>query len=86
MWKVVKKIKSKTPFDKRCYDGFPDYYDGSYFNINAKASQVAALEELLKVNSSELRFGNMTTKDLKSAAEMFIYLNSCPGVIDDDIE
>ena len=81
VWKVVKEIKSKTPFDKRCYKVYPEDYNGLYSDITAKASQVAALEEQLKINSSELRFENMTAKDLKAAAEMFIYLNSCPGVI-----
>ena len=85
VWKVVKEIKSKTLFDKRCYDGTCLYgymdYNGLYFDITAMTSQVAALEEQLKVNSSELRLENMTNKDLKAAAEMFIYLNSCPGVI-----
>ena len=37
------------------------------------------LEQKLNINSSEVRFQNITLDELKSAAEMFIYLNICPG-------
>ena len=42
-------------------------------------NQVAALEDHLSVKSSEVRFENIAAENLKSAAEMFMYLNTCPG-------
>ena len=33
------------------------------------------------MESSDLQFKNMTSKDLKVAAKMFIYLNACPGLL-----
>ena len=37
-----------------------------------------SVEKELAINSSDLSFGNMTSKDLKTAAKFFIYLNACP--------
>ena len=68
---AVKLIKLKNSFDKDCAFGF-------YYNENDKLSQVMAVEQQLNIDSSELRFKNITTKDLRNAAEMFIYLNTCP--------
>ena len=42
-------------------------------------NQVAALEDHLSVQSSEVRFENIAAENLKTAAEMFMYLNTCPG-------
>ena len=42
-------------------------------------NQVAALEDHLSVKSSEVRFENIAAENLKTAAEMFMYLNTCPG-------
>ena len=38
----------------------------------------AFLQNQLKITSSELIFENMTFWDLQTAAEMFLFLNSCP--------
>ena len=40
-------------------------------------SNVEAVEKMLNVTSSDLIFDNMTSETLKTAAEMFMYLNSC---------
>ena len=39
--------------------------------------QVSAM--ILNYTTPSLTFENMTRDDLKTAAEMFVYLNSCPG-------
>ena len=68
IWKVVKKLKLETSFNKRCG------YDGLYSN---KQSQITALEQQLNIEPIELRFDNMTAENLSNAAEIFIYLNTC---------
>ena len=42
-------------------------------------SQMATIEEKLGFESSEVRFENITSGDLKIAAEIFVYLRTCPG-------
>ena len=39
---------------------------------------MTAVEKYFKINSSEVLFKNMTKENLITAAEMFIYLNTCP--------
>ena len=49
---------------------------------NSIGEQVEAIEQQLNIQSSKdpyQRYENMTAKSLKHAAEMFIYLGSCPG-------
>ena len=40
-------------------------------------SNVEAIEKMLNITSSDLTFNNMTSEKLKTAAEIFMYLNSC---------
>ena len=40
---------------------------------------MATIEEKLGFESSEVRFENITSGDLKIAAEIFVYLRTCPG-------
>ena len=40
--------------------------------------QVEAVENKLHLKSSDLIFENMTSENLETVAEMFIYLNMCP--------
>ena len=76
IWGAVKEVKMNASLEK-----YPDYcwldclYDAGSF----KMEQVDAVESILKIQSSELRFNNISMEDLKSAAEMFIYLNICPS-------
>ena len=67
---MVKKIKLETSFGKSCdVNGL--------FWWTFKVSQVALVEKQLEIESSATRFGSITPSELKSAAEMFIYLNTC---------
>ena len=54
------------------------HYDGLFKSDDDKLDQVMGVEKELQTESSELRYENMTSEDLKTAAEMFIYLNLCP--------
>ena len=69
IWRSVKKVKLETSLDTIC-DRTGWYYD--------KLFQVAAVEEQLQIESSEERFAKISLEDLNAAAEMFIYLNTCP--------
>ena len=72
-WNVVKKTKFDTSIDTTC-----DYY--GFYNDRIKMTQVEKVKQQLQlINSSEVVFINMTTKHLKAAAELFIYLNACPA-------
>ena len=88
IWKVVKKIKLETGLNKKCsknsiYD--LGYYLGYSKEDNIK-QQVLKVEKQLEVNSSDQIFYNMTVDDLKTAAEIFIYLNMCPPTDDTDTD
>ena len=43
-------------------------------------SQVKAVEQMLQTESSEHINDTLTNAELQTAAEMFIYLNTCPSV------
>ena len=75
-WMLVKKLKRNTLMDKSCAQtGL--YTDNTI--INSFNAQMIELEQKLNVNSSKLRFQNITREKLRVASEMFIYLNTCPG-------
>ena len=80
LWSVVKKLKRETPLDKTCNLPNNDLY--GYVDIS---SQVSVFGNQLGIKSSELRFENMTRKDLTTAAEMFIFLTMCPGVYNKEL-
>ena len=71
IWKAVKNVKSNESLSTACGDS------GLYIN-SARERIVKSVEQELKINSSNLSFENMTSTDLKTAAEFFIYLNACP--------
>ena len=76
MWTVVKKVKRETSLDKTCR------YNPILFGEPSDwASQVKAVEQELQIESTDATFQNMTSTNLEAAAEMFIYLNMCPGQI-----
>ena len=63
-WNLIRKIKIESSLDS-------DY-------CNDLELQVQSFEYQLKVEPSRYRFENMTEKDLKTAAEMFLFMKSCP--------
>ena len=71
IWIIVRKIKAQTPLECQwcCMD------DGLYSD---KKIQLDKLEDAMGIVSSEIRFENITEDALKNAAEMFLYLNTCP--------
>ena len=69
IWKVVKKIKVHLKWDQSCRS------DGLY---NGKDENIKTLEKELGIVSSQTVFQNLTKRELKAAAEMYIYLNTCP--------
>ena len=78
MWEHVTKIKSNISLDLACrQDGL--YSDGGEPHQDISDVAVKKLQEKLNINSSEVRFQNMTLGEIKSVAEMFLYLNLCPG-------
>ena len=72
IWKVVKNIKTELSLDLECRLS-PDLllYDD-------KMSQVNLLENQLGIQSTEVKFENIGRENLKTAAEIYIYLNTCP--------
>ena len=73
LWSVIKKIKLKTPLDRTSCSMHEGLYEDRY-----KSNQVEAVEQELNMGKSEVRFQNVSKSTLKTATEMFIYLNSCP--------
>ena len=80
IWSIVKKTKRDTDLDTPCDES------GLYMlqDQSKMLSQVLKIEQQLHVESFEANFENMTLDDLNSAASMFIYLNTCPGIFNDD--
>ena len=74
IWNTVTKIKLATSLEDSGSCG-----NDCLFSDTVKLTQVKAVEKELKIKPSEVTFKNMTRDDLKTAAEMFVYLNSCPG-------
>ena len=72
-WSLIKNIKVATydTTSKVCQN------DGLFKSDDDKFDQVMAMEKELQTESSEWRYENMTSEDLQTAAEMFIYLNIC---------
>ena len=72
---MVKKIKADTSADLSCN------YDGTLLDENYNMAQVLSLEQQLQIEPSDQIMDTLTFEDLKTAAEMFIYLNMCPDTI-----
>ena len=73
-WTKLKKVKlEKTKISSsQCRTGFGYFYDQTILDL------VTAFETQLNVTSTELRFTNISSEYLETAAEMFIYLIICP--------
>ena len=81
---VVKTFKWETPLDQSCdcgnFFGGCGIYDMVTGN-NSILSRVKAVEQILKIESSENLNDNLTNAELQTAAEMLLYLNMCPDTI-----
>ena len=77
IWNVVKKIKLEISLDKKCGE------DGLYSTMRADKYNfpypVKTLEQHMKIESSEQRLHNITKRQLETAANILIYLHTCPG-------
>ena len=51
-------------------------HNNDTFSDRSVLSQVATIEQQLEVQSSDIKFENITLENLKHAAEMFIYLKT----------
>ena len=78
-WSIMKEIKySSMSFDDECditYTGF----NKNWYEESKWSSEIENIEQHLKMNSSEDINDNITDSSLKTAAEMFLFLNSCPN-------
>ena len=76
-WHIIKGVKaSHSPwrFPENCNHGEGL---GFYNVLQVIIPKVNALEDKLKINSSGVILENMSNDSLKTAAQMFLYLNSC---------
>ena len=69
---IVKGLKSNFSLNKICSQGF--YEEDMELNIRT-------LEQALQLKSSEVIWKNMTHADLDTAANIFLYLNSCSDLV-----
>ena len=71
---VIKAIKAKTSVDRGCNN------DRDFLNDHNLFYQLKEVEKDLRIRSSVTgKFHNLTNEELTTVAEMFIYLNMCPG-------
>ena len=73
---VVKTVRAGTNLDVTCNLSEPMLF---YMYM---LPQVEAVEQKLQIVSSEQINDNLTNKELKTAGEIFLYLNSCPKTIE----
>ena len=70
---AVKTVKSRTPLDMSC-----EYPGNRMLKGDVMLSQVKAVEQKLQIESSEHINYTLKTEELKTAGELFLYLNNCP--------
>ena len=68
---VVKTVRAGTSLDLSC--------DAALLFSDAMMSQVKAVEQKLQIESSDQINDILTNEELKTAAEMFLYLTMCPN-------
>ena len=77
MWKIVKRVKKDSIFSKSCTTAF--------YGTNDIDSNVRVVQKLLKINPFGFNWtepqSTMTSTNLAIAAEMFLYLNTCPDIL-----
>ena len=69
---MVKTVKSETSLNLTCAN-----YDTTLSN-DELLSHVRAVEQMMNIESSEQINETLTDEALQTAAEMFIYLSTCP--------
>ena len=69
-WDLVKKIKSQMSFEDSCVT--------VYYSIADMENNVRKVLNKMQVLPTNVKVDNITRENLKMAAEMFIYLNTCP--------
>ena len=81
VWSIVKKMKVGVSLDNVCdSDGL--IYNDPY--VNSFHVDMTLLDQYLHVKSTEQRFANISQEKLETAAEMLLYLLTCPGNIKED--
>ena len=73
---MVKTVKAKTFLDFGC-----DYYIHNFLTRKGRLSLVEEVEQKLQIESSEQINDTLTKEELQTAAEMFLYLISCPKLL-----
>ena len=69
IWDTIVKMKNDMTFHENCRQVL--------YTEDVIENNVAKIENLLNIESSLTRH-NMTSREMTIAAEMFIYLNTCP--------
>ena len=64
------KLKYETPLDMSCDNN-------NILSSDGRLSLVSAMEQMLEIDPLK-QIEALTNEELQTAAEMFIYLNSCP--------
>ena len=81
MWNMVKKLR---PYNQFMSDNFEETFTCSYYDTILKADKVKLnndrLETELGLNGDSIPNGNITKDTLKTAFEMFTYMNLCSGI------
>ena len=70
------QTKLQTSLDINC-----DKHGGSFYDKEYMMSQVARVEERLEIESTEQPIKSLKAEHLKTTAEMFIYLTTCPATM-----
>ena len=70
--RVVHTLKSESTLELSCDTRMP------ILTTDGISSQVKAVEQMLKIESSDKIINSFTNEGLKTAAEVFLYLISCP--------
>ena len=88
IWDVVKKTKTETLLNKKCRGSGEFGFTSSEGLYADPMTQVNALRQKLGIDYSQLKYANLspTKKHLETVAEIFIYLNICPGIVDSEPE
>ena len=68
IWPTLKKFKLMLTF-KDC--------NSHMYTKDQVEANIAALEDMFQVKSTDVTFANITEETLNTAAKMFIYLNTC---------
>ena len=85
VWKILKKIKHNISFEKTCSGGLISALSDHKPIIQMMETELEIIYPNLiyfgdvNIQSTPMIFTNMTEAKLKTAAEMYFYIFSCPG-------